>query len=125
MLLISGGSSGRGKLYLKISAADYCPLIIICSFTKHYKQVWCPNKGLKGSSGAGIAKTRFRPYSDQGEREKAEGGDHDIIKAPTLMAAEPMWRNGRAYDSGPKIRGFVTRLGQLVFPSDEETNRHS
>ena len=28
---------------------------------------------------------------------------------------QPVWRNGRAYDSGPRGPGFETRLGQLVF----------
>ena len=36
--------------------------------------------------------------------------------APGLPARlpEPVWRNGKAYDSGPRCLGFETRLGQLV-----------
>ena len=35
---------------------------------------------------------------------------------PSYIFVEPVWRNDRAYDAGPRNRGFETRLNHLVFP---------
>ena len=41
-----------------------------------------------------------------------------------LIFAEPVWRNGRAFDSGPIDPGFEVRSDQMVFPLDKEINRY-
>ena len=51
-------------------------------------------------------------------------GRREIIRRLSWQA-EPVWHNGRAYDSGPRGPGFDThRLGQMFFPLGEEINRH-
>ena len=37
------------------------------------------------------------------------------IALEPLYRAQPVWRNGRAYDSGLTSLAFETRMGQLVF----------
>ena len=39
-------------------------------------------------------------------------------------AIYPVWRIGRAFDPGPKNRGFETRSHQLFFLLGKEINRH-
>ena len=43
----------------------------------------------------------------------------------TYIFALPVWRSGRAYDSGSGGPGFETRLCHQVFPLGKEISRHS
>ena len=41
-----------------------------------------------------------------------------------LISAEPVWRNGRAWDSGSRSSGFEFRKCHPDFPLGKENNRH-
>ena len=65
----------------------------------------------------------FSGYADSADLHIIRGCQFVLIS--WLMFGESrVWRNGRAFDSGPRSSGFDPRLGQLVFPLSKKINRH-
>ena len=46
------------------------------------------------------------------------------IHIDPLLLVEPVWRNGRAFDAGPRDFVFEPRWGQPGFPLGKEIHRH-